>query len=122
FRMPNQAANSTGLLANDRTHVLKVSAAFRAGVGLVAGTFVSWQSGTPLNEFGAGPFGPVQPAFLVPRGSVGRTPAAWDINVRLAYDMPWLRSTGSRLVLDVLHVGNPQEVVRVDQIHFQTLD
>ena len=122
FFWPYQAANSTGLLANDRTHVVKLTAAFRAGVGLVAGTFVTWQSGTPLNEFGAGPSGPGAPAFLAPRGSVGRTPAIWDMNLRLTYDTPWPTASRARLVLDVLHVGNPQEVVRLDQIHFQTLD
>ena len=66
-----QAVNSTGLLPNDRPHVFKMSGTWRASGALEAGAIFNWMSGTPLNRFGAGPFG--YPRFLAPRGSVGRT-------------------------------------------------
>ena len=90
----------------------------------MVGTFFTWQSGSPVNEFGTAPLGVEvgRPVFLVPRGSAGRTPAILDLNLRLAYDARWPRTAGSRLVLDVLHVGNPQQVVRVDQLHFLGVD
>jgi hypothetical protein len=47
-------------------------------------------------------------ALLVPRGSVGRTPALWDLALRLAYELPLRRGLRGRFVLDVLHVGNPR--------------
>jgi hypothetical protein len=70
-------------------------------------------SGTPLNQFGAGAIWGQR--FLVPRGSVGRTRAVWDLNLRLAYHVPVLAATDARLVVDVLHLGNPRGTVRRDQ-------
>lgn len=109
---PESAGQSTGLLPNDRTHVFKLAATLQAIPSLVAGAFFTWQSGTPLNEFGTGPFG--FPVFLVPRGSAGRTPSIADLSVRLAYDLGGPRHAQRRVVLDALHVGNPRGVVRQD--------
>ena len=44
--------NATGVLPNNRTHVLKFSGSYRSNSGLTLGTSFSWQSGTPLSEFG----------------------------------------------------------------------
>ena len=120
--MPHHATNSTGLLPNDRTHVLKLVAVHPVGQALRVGAFGTWQSGTPLNEFGAFLGGSRPPAFVVRRGSAGRLPGIWDLNLRFAYEGYRIRSTASRVVLDVLHVGNPQTVVRVDQQHYEMLD
>lgn len=122
FSTPWQAKNSTGLLPNDCTHVVKLVIAYPVRPGFVAGSFFTWQSGNPINDFGIGHEGSSEPVFLAPRGSVGRTPAIWDLNLRLAYDTPWPRGARGRVLLDLLHVGNPREVVRVDQQHFFELD
>jgi hypothetical protein len=122
FITPWQATNSTGLLPNDRTHVFKLSGAARPFSSLAVGAFVSVASGSPKNDFGAGPFGALPPTFLVPRGSVGRTPTLWDLNVRLAYDLPWPRMGQCRMVLDLLHAGNPRRTVQVDEQHYFALD
>jgi hypothetical protein len=114
-----QAVNSEGLLPNDHTHVLKLTGAYRTAFGLTPGVFVSWMSGTPLNEWGSALEGTT---FVVPRGTVGRTPSIWDLNVRLAYALPWRRAGTSRVVLDFLHLGNPQQTVRVDQQHYYAQD
>jgi len=62
--------------------------------------------------------------FLVERGSAGRTPSIWDLNLRLTHDLPWSAGPLSRgrLILDLLHVGSPREVVAVDQWHYTGLD
>jgi hypothetical protein len=76
-------------------------------------------SGTPLNEFGPNQDcigGVLAPVFLVPRGSAGRTPPIWELNMRFAYPLgPWAGVT-SRLVLDIMHIGSQREVVVVDQL------
>ena len=119
--MPHQRVNSTGLLPNDRTHVVKLVTQLDDRSLFGGGMFFTWQSGTPLNEFGIGCCGPLVPAFVSPRGSVGRTPSIWDLNLRLSYRMT--REAGAaRVVLDLMHLGNPQGVVRIDQQHYQTLD
>jgi hypothetical protein len=122
MRCGEQGINSMGLLPNDRTHVFKAIGSYRFNFGLSAGTFFTWQSGTPLNEFGPGPpacFGGVTtPIFLVPRGTAGRLPSIWDLSFRFAYPLgPWGRAgLRSRLVLDILHIGSEREVVVVDQL------
>jgi hypothetical protein len=58
FDFVEQTPLGTGLLANDRSHVLKFFGAYRFSFGLTAGATFSWQSGTPINELGgifAGP-------------------------------------------------------------------
>lgn len=121
--LATQAPNSSGPMPNDRAHVLKLTGAYDFGVGLDAGVFFTWQSGTPLSELGSTGF-LFRPLFLSERGSAGRTPALWDLNFRFAYDL--LGSVGAisggRVVLDVVHVGNPRQVVDVDQTRFRGLD
>jgi hypothetical protein len=116
FFSPDHAENTTGPLANDRTHVFKLTASYQSRFGLALGGFFLWQSGSPLNEFGQ--FW----KFLSPRGSVGRTPSLWDLNLRLAYDAPCPGLATCRFILDALHIGNPQEVAWVDETHFRGED
>jgi hypothetical protein len=118
FAAPWQSVNSTGRLPNDRPHVFKLTLACHPVSTFAVGAFFSAMSGTPRNNFGVGPFGPGPPAFIWPRGSAGRTPTLWDLNLRLAYDLPWDQVARSRLVLDLLHLGNPREVVQVEEQHF----
>jgi hypothetical protein len=113
---PVQQVNSEGLLPNDRTHVFKLFGAYELALGLTIGTSVVVQAGTPLSEFGRVPSGFNTPLFLEPRGSEGRSPAVWNLDLRLTYDLP--RSLPGRLILDMLHIGNPQEAVRFDQRRF----
>jgi hypothetical protein len=123
LQLAEQGTNSTGLLPNDRTHVFKAVGSYRVTDRFTAGTFFTWQSGTPLNEYGASIVDQFFPVFLVKRGSAGRTPAIWDLNFRLAYDLnrPPALSRG-RIVLDLLHIGNPRTAVVTDQFRFQGRD
>ncbi len=117
FMNPGQAVNSSGLLPNDRTHVVKVSAAYAFGFGVEAGAFLTAESGSPINAFAPGAdFGPLSPTFVVPRGSAGRTSALWNVDLRMAYALPLRRGARSRLVLDVLHLGNPRRATVVDEL------
>lgn len=120
---PEQAPNSSGLLPNDRTHVVKLSGVYTFGFGLEAGAILTAESGSPMNDFAASASGGTSyPTFLVLRGSVGRTPALWNVDLRVAYALPARRGPRSRIVLDVLHVGNPRRTTQVDEMHFTTLD
>ncbi|MFQ5679703.1 MAG: TonB-dependent receptor domain-containing protein [Gemmatimonadota bacterium] len=121
--LASQAPNSSGLLPNDRPHVFKLTGAYDLSFGLDAGAFLTWQSGTPLSELGSTGF-LFRPLFLTKRGSAGRMPSIWDVNLRLSYRVARLLGRGgaSRLVLDLLHVGNPRRVVDVDQTRFRGVD
>jgi hypothetical protein len=123
FDFPEQTVNATGLLPNDRTHVLKFLGSYRFRMGLTVGTSALLASGTPLNEYGTSPFSPYW-TFVVPRGTAGRTPATWNVDLRFAYDVPLAR--GSRLrprvQLDVFNVGNQRRPVLYDRVHYTTPD
>lgn len=116
--------NAEGLLPNDRTHVFKLHGSFRAPIGLTCGFSFVWESGTPLNEFGSSIRGSGYPIFLVPRGTAGRLPSVWDLNMRFSYQL-FNRSSARfrpRLILDVFHIGSPRTVVQQDQWHYFTQD
>ena len=112
---------SKGPLPNDRTHVVKLLGSYRTGFGLMVGGYGSWQSGTPLSELG---FDGANNLFLRPRGTAGRTPSLWDLNLRLDYRLPGiaLRGAGSRVILDLEHIGSPRKPVHVDQFRYFSID
>ncbi|NJD09126.1 MAG: hypothetical protein FIB01_01350 [Gemmatimonadetes bacterium] len=121
--VPAQAANSSGLLPNDRTHLVKLSGAYRFKFGLESGAFFSAGSGSPLTAIAPdADFELSTPVFVVPRGSAGRTPALWNLDLRLAYTLSPARGPRSRIVLDVLHVGNPRRATVVDEVRYTALD
>jgi len=123
FWMSHQAENSTGYLPNDRTHVVQLRGSYATRFGLGVGTVFTFETGTPINDFAAGPnIGAYSPTFVAPRGSAGRTPSLWDLNFRLTYNFPIARRWQMQAVLDLLHVGNPRRAVWVDESHYLTLD
>ncbi|MCK6619058.1 MAG: TonB-dependent receptor [Calditrichaceae bacterium] len=121
---PEQVPNSTGLLPNDRTHVFRFFGHYRFNFGLLIGASCFWQSGTPLTEFGGTTIGLPFQSFLSERGSAGRTPAIFDLNLRLSYDLNsfFTSKLHVRAILDAFHIRNDQEVVNIDQVHFFSLD
>jgi hypothetical protein len=118
----DQIPNSTGLLPNDRTHVFKARGAQQLVSGLSLGLAFSWMSGTPLSELGppAPILVPNRFMYVVKRGSAGRTPSVWDLNFRATYELSFrsLPIEQGRLVLDLLHVGNPRRAVFTDQVRY----
>jgi hypothetical protein len=124
FDWPELIANSTGLLPNDRRHVLKGHALYRFAFGLNAGFRFAWQSGTPLSELGAIPQATYWSSFLSPRGSAGRSSSIWDLNLRLAYDLGVVLNTSwqSRLILDLFHIASRREGIDFDQKKYFNVD
>jgi hypothetical protein len=120
FDDPETMTNGTGLLPNDRPHVFKLSGSYKWDFGFTAGTFFTWMSGTPLNEFGETSWG--YPSFLVERGSAGRTSDIWSFNLRLSYMFRKAAQSGlkPRLIADLMNIGSPRQVVNFDQ-HRTTL-
>ena len=117
-------AFSTGRLPNDRPHVFKASGAYEILRGLKLGSSFTWMSGTPLNEFGASSWDAFYNVFLTPRGEVGRTPAIWDLGLRISYSLrsSALGGVKPRFILDLLHIGSPRTEVNYDQRHFSDVD
>jgi hypothetical protein len=125
YFVPEQHLNGTGLLPNDRTHVLKLFGSQPIGSRLTVGGTFLLASGTPLSEYGA--LSMVPPPFRVlvrPRGTSGRTSMIWDLGVRVAYEplTPWSTSARTRVLLDIEHIGSPRDAVDFDQIRFTCVD
>lgn len=124
FDFPELYPNSSGLLPNDRPHVLKFSGSYRFDWGVTVGTATSWSSGMPRNELGATAIGnPVYHAFLRRRGSAGRTPSVFDVNMRFAYALPaWGRAVRPKVSLDLFHLTNSRTTIRRDDVHYLAVD
>jgi hypothetical protein len=113
--------NSTGLLPNDRTHLLKAYGSRALRYGLTIGASMIAASGTPLSEFSTDGAGIL--FFVQPRGTAGRTPWIFDAAVRASYLVPArLGSSRSQIILDVQQLGNPGRPVDFDQVRYSCLD
>ena len=124
YDVPELLQNAMGLLPNDRTHAFKLLSWYLFDFGMSVGGSLMWLSGTPLSEFGGSSFGSPLYDFIKPRGTSGRTPSLWDLNLRLVYDLP-VRVTNSgstRLILDMFHIGSERTAVQFDQVHFFAQD
>jgi hypothetical protein len=104
-----------GLLPNDRTHTFKFSGSYRFDFGLSTGIAFIAQTGTPLSEY-VGLITPYTLALYAPRGSVGRTPATWDLNARLLYDLSVAAFWRIRFILDVFNIASQRRPVDVQQL------
>lgn len=105
--------NDTGLLPNDRTHVLKVFGAWRPRPSFSLGATAVWQSGTPISE--TTQFG-LAFHFLSRRGSLGRTPSLLDLNLRATWEPARAGASSLRIVLDAFHVASRRTPILVDQV------
>ena len=113
-----------GLLPNDRTHVFKISGSYRSPFDVTIGASAFWESGTPMTDFGPSASGFGQDMFIGQRGTAGRTPSVWDMNLRIIYE-PRFVAIGNRhprLMADILHLGNPRRVIGYDQKRYLNID
>lgn len=120
YDVPDLMIDAYGLLPNDRTHVAKVAASYRFGFGATLGGFLTVASGTPLSEYGTSAYGSPYWTFVRLRGSAGRTPAIWSLDLHGAYDLPVGRGgrVRPRLLVDAFNVGSPQRGLLYDQRHY----
>jgi hypothetical protein len=117
---PDGMRNAYGPLPNDRTHVAKLAASLRLGNGASLGGFLTVESGTPRSEYGSSQYNPFYVAFLRRRGSAGRTPMTWSLDLHADYALPLARGgrIRPRLRLDVFNLGSPRGGVLYDQRHY----
>jgi len=124
FDFPEQTVNASGPLPNDHKHVGKFVGSYRFPIGLTVGTSALVASGEPLSEYGAASAGLPWWTFVVPRGTAGRTPSTWNVDLRFAYDAPVSRDSRlrPRILLDVFNVGNQRKPLTYNQQHYTTPD
>ncbi|MEZ4380845.1 MAG: TonB-dependent receptor [Nannocystaceae bacterium] len=111
--------NRTGYLAGDTRHVLKVFSAGEIVVdnknAILLGGAVRARSGQPVNALGSHPLYGSGEAFLVERGTYGRTPWTFGIDTNVGYSHRFSKDVILSLTMDIFNVANFQEVIAVDQ-------
>jgi hypothetical protein len=112
FDLPEFGHNASGLLPNDRTHHAKLFGSYQWSFGLLGGFFAQYLSGTPISKYGRQfPFGS---RFITARGSAGRTPDLFLLDLRAEYPIR-LGDLTISLFADVFNAMDTQKQVFVDE-------
>jgi outer membrane receptor protein involved in Fe transport len=113
--------NRTGLLPYDRTHAIKLFGAkeFNLTKDMTASIGLSYRanSGTPISYLGGHPTYGTSEAFILDRGSAGRTPWVHNVDSNIGVNYRVTRSNVLSLSLDVFNIFNFQQYTAVDQIY-----
>jgi outer membrane receptor protein involved in Fe transport len=117
YDIPSLLINSYGLLPNDRTHVLKVYGGyFFSNIPLELSGNFSLQSGTPITALGADDAYGVNTGFSKVRGTAGRTPTIWALDLGAQYTFKVWKSNLA-LRADIFNVTNEQRTTTVEQTY-----
>ena len=126
FDYPEIMAGSNGYLPNDRKHTFKVYGAWQINDQWLVGANGVFQTGRPENCYGLNPIdsqvvgGYGSGAYLycdgmvVQRGSVGRTPSYWNIDLNASYKPVWAK--GVTLSANVFNVFNKQHTTSINEV------
>lgn len=122
YDIPSFGVNALGRLRADRPVNLKVHSSYRFPFGLTVSEGFYYSSGIPYgalapelyNGYGDGTI------QLVPRGSAGRTPNFWNLDLHADYALPLFKGTGRAMsfIVDVFNVTDQHEVLEVDQDYY----
>ena len=109
--------NREGVLPNDRPHLFRFDGFYifdfdRFQVSTGAGYQI--RSGVPINALGAYRTSQRE-TYILPQGSVGRTPTVQRLDLHVAGGMNLPRDMRLEVFLDVFNVFNQQTVLRVDE-------
>jgi hypothetical protein len=107
--------NADGPLTSEGVHQLKLDGSYELKSGLNFGLSTHWYSGWPENAYGLS-FNYSSPQyFLVPRGSVGRNPADYEIDLHASYPIRLGKTARLQLQADVFNLLDRQALLSYDQ-------
>jgi outer membrane receptor protein involved in Fe transport len=120
YDIPSFLANASGTLRSDKPYQFKVHGAYTWPFGLTvsegfflsAGIPISAQGPEIVNGYGDGTI------WLKARGSEGRTPAYWSLDLHADYELPFFKKDSGKslsVIVDAFNVFNRHEVLEVDQ-------
>jgi hypothetical protein len=115
FDYPEFQVNANGSLTLDRTNQAKLQAAYVFPFGVTFSASGYYQTGTPLSRIGwwngyAGP-----EIFITPRGSEGRSPDTYEMDLQADYGLR-LGPVTVHVLASLFNVLNRQEITQVDQV------
>ena len=112
--------NAQGPLTNEHTHQVKLDGSYSVPNGALRdlnfGASMRWFSGLPLTAYGYSIAYANWEYYLTPRGSLGRGPADYEMDVHVGYPIR-LGSSGAKanILLDVFNLFNRQAITVLDQ-------
>jgi Carboxypeptidase regulatory-like domain/TonB dependent receptor-like, beta-barrel/TonB-dependent Receptor Plug Domain len=114
FDYPEFQVNAYGDLTLDRRHQAKLQAGYIFPFGLTLSASAYYQTGTPLSRIGwwnnyAGP-----ELFVNTRGTDGRTPDTYEVDMHLDYALT-IRPVTIHILADLFNTLNRQQISTVDQ-------
>jgi len=112
-RLPGDVSNSFKL---DAGYVFELSSRTR----LQLGGSLRAEQGQPINYLGADPLYGQSEVFILPRGSGGRLPWLWQVDVRMAATYRLGGPYAATLSLDIFNLTNNRAAIEVDEDY--TLD
>ncbi len=117
YDIPSLLVNGYGLLPNDRTHVLKAYGGyFFDNIPLELSGNFTLASGTPISAMGADAAYGLNTGFAKQRGTAGRTPTVWSLDLGAQYTFKIFKSNLA-LRADIFNVTNNQVTTAVDQTY-----
>ena len=115
FDLPDLLIGAFGRLPNDRPNQVKVYGSYLWPFKLITGFSGQYLDGTPISQLGAHPTYGRRERFVTPRGSFGRTPEIWNVDLHLEYPITFGSGKDLRLIADVFNITDQQAVATVDQ-------
>ncbi len=125
FDYPGLVTNAFGRLRNDRTHQFKLSGYYAFPFGLTVGANGFYNTGRPYSIRGcasdsiACDAGYSQEGYLVPRGSAGDLPAAYEADLHLEWGLRF-GNVSITPILDVFNALNRQGVLSREELFNNT--
>jgi outer membrane receptor protein involved in Fe transport len=115
FDYPEFQVNAYGNLTLDRPHQAKLQTAYVFPFGLTMSASAYYQSGTPLSRIGwwDAYIGPE--LFITTRGSEGRSPDTYEMDLQADYGLR-LGPVTVHVLASLFNVLNRQQVTQVDQV------
>ncbi len=111
--------NRYGPLPGDMPHQFKLFGSYLFDISsrlrVQAGVALRARSGTPVNYLGAHPVYGAGEAFILPRGSAGRTPLVTSVDLRGAIEYALTPRYTLRFTVDLFNALNRQQALAVDQ-------
>lgn len=126
FDQPGLTDGAYGNLPNDRRHTIKAYGMYEYDMGLSIGANFIWQTGRPKNCFGVHPTDGFAGAYgnssfycqgeSTSRGSQGRTPNYWSLDLKAQYTVNFMDDKGLLLSLNIENILNNKAVLETQEL------
>jgi len=110
--------NRNGPLPNDRPHLIRLDGYYVCPIGrsnLTTGLSFVGRSGQPLNALGRYPGSAALDSFVVPRGSMGRTPFFTQFDLHLGYRRSLGPKMSAEAFVDIFNLFDQRAVLAQDE-------